>query len=128
MANIVECSIVIKDDFKNVFVIQKKAKKKEPKLWYLVGKKMKGRETTEKCVNRAVKEDLKSIIFNLNQLFEVSVNETEDCLVYEGELKERVEYGNEVVEGRWISEREIDNFDFAPYEKEKLIKYFKTID
>lgn len=125
MAKIIECSIVIKDDFKNVFIVQRKAKRKEPKLWYLVGKKMKGKETTEKCINKAIKEDLKSIIFNLEPAFELEINDLESCLVYQGELKERVVYGTEIVEGRWISEREIDNYDFAPYEKEKLIKYFK---
>lgn len=125
MANIMECSIVIKDDFKNVFIIQKKAKKKEPKLWYLVGKKIKGKETTEKCINKAIKEDLKTIIFNLEPVFELDINDSETCLVYEGELKERVVYGTEIVDGKWVSEREIDNYEFAPYEKEKLIKYFK---
>ena len=125
MAKIIECSIVIKDDFKNVFIVQKKAKRKEPKLWYLVGKKMKGKETTEKCINKAIKEDLKSIIFNLESTFELDINDSESCLVYQGELKERVVYGTEIVEGRWISEREINNYDFAPYEKEKLIEYFK---
>lgn len=125
MANIIECSIVIKDDFNNVFIIQRKTKKKEPKLWYLVGKKIKGRETSEKCINRAIKEDLKSIIFNLESDFELDINDLESCLVYTGELKERVVYGTEVVDVRWISESEIDKYEFAPYEKEKLIKYFK---
>ncbi|WP_300385247.1 hypothetical protein [Clostridium sp.] len=125
MAKIIECSIIIKDDFKNVFIVQRKSKRKEPKLWYLLGKKVKGKETEEKCINKAIKEDLKAIIFNLKPIFELDINDLESCLVYQGELKERIVYGTEIIDGKWISEREIDNYDFAPYEKEKLIEYFK---
>lgn len=125
MANIIECSIVIKDHFNNVFIVQRKTKKKEPKLWYLVGKKIKGKETTEKCINKAIKDDLKTIVFNLEPVLELEINNSENCLVYEGELRERIVYGTEIVDGRWISEREINNYEFAPYEKEKLIEYFR---
>lgn len=125
MTNIIECSIVIKDDFNNIFIVQRKTKKKEPKLWYLVGKKIKGKETSEKCINKAIKEDLKTIIFNLEPAFELDINDSESCLVYTGELKERVVYGNEIVDARWISEDEIDKYEFGSYEKEKILKYFK---
>ena len=43
MAKVVECSIIIKDDFNNVFIVQRKTKKNEPKLWYSVGKKVRGK-------------------------------------------------------------------------------------
>lgn len=125
MAKITECSIIIKDDFNNVFIAQRKTKKNEPKLWYVIGRKVRGRETEEKCISRAIKEDLKSIIFNLEQVSEILNKELDEiCVVYKGELKERVTYGNDIVDGRWISLREIDQYEFASGEKEKLLMYF----
>ena len=113
MAKVVECSIIIKDDFNNVFIVQRKTKKNEPKFWYSVGKKVRGKESEEKCISRAVKEDLKSIIFNLERI----------CAVYKGELKERVTYGNDIVDGKWLSAKEIDECDLAQGEKEKILMY-----
>lgn len=47
MAKVVECSIIIKDDFNNVFIVQRKTKKIEPKFRYSVGKS-KRKESEEK--------------------------------------------------------------------------------
>ena len=86
MAKITECSIIIKDDFNNVFIAQRRTKKNEPKLWYVIGRKVRGKETEEKCISRAIKEDLKSIIFNLEQVAEILNEElNEICAVYKGE-------------------------------------------
>ncbi|GAA0820563.1 NUDIX domain-containing protein [Clostridium tertium] len=124
MAKVVECSIIIKDDFNNVFIVQRKTKKNEPKLWYSVGKKVRGKESEEKCISRAVKEDLKSIIFNLERIGEVLNKERDEiCAVYKGELKERVTYGNDIFDGKWLSAKEIDECDLAQGEKEKILMY-----
>ncbi|WP_322413577.1 hypothetical protein, partial [Clostridium perfringens] len=95
----------------------------EPKLWYIIARKLRGKETAEKCISRAIKEDLKSIVFNLEQLSE-ELNEELVSLLYKGEIKERITYGNDIVEGRWISLNEIDQYEFAPGEREKLLIYY----
>ncbi|WP_322392386.1 hypothetical protein, partial [Clostridium perfringens] len=105
--------------------IQRKTKKNEPKFWYTIGRKLRGRETEEKCISRAIKEDLKSIIFNLEQVAEILNEELNEIrVVYKGELKERVTYGNDIADGKWISLIEIDQYEFAQGEKEKLLMYF----
>lgn len=125
MSKIAECSLIIKDDFNNIFIIRRKTKRNQPKLWYIVGKKIKGRETEEKCIARAVKDDLKSIIFNLKKVGEIKVNEENDelCAIYEGELKEKIVFGNDVSEGKWVSIKELENYDLAEGEKEKILYY-----
>ena len=125
MSKIAECSLIIKDDFNNIFIIRRKTKRNQPKLWYIVGKKIKGRETEEKCIARAVKDDLKSIIFNLKKVGEIKVDEENDelCAIYEGELKEKIVFGNDVSEGKWVSIKELENYDLAEGEKEKILYY-----
>ena len=125
MSKIAECSLIIKDDFNNIFIIRRKTKRNQPKLWYIVGKKIKGRETEEKCIARAVKDDLKSIIFNLKKVGEIKLNEENDelCAIYEGELKEKIVFGNDVSEGKWVSIKELENYDLAEGEKEKILYY-----
>ena len=73
MGRIAECSVIIKDDFNNIFIVRRKTKRNEPKLWYIVGKKIRWKETEEKCIARAIKDDLKSIIFNLEKLGEIKI-------------------------------------------------------
>lgn len=125
MSRIAECSVIIKDDFNNIFIVRRKTKRNEPKLWYIVGKKIRGKETEEKCISRAIKDDLKSIIFNLEKLGEAKISKEEEeyCSVYLGQLKEKVVYGNDIVEGKWVSVKELESYDLAEYEKEKLLFY-----
>ncbi|MGG7212424.1 NUDIX domain-containing protein [Clostridium nigeriense] len=127
MSKVAECSIIIKDDFNNIFIVRKKTKKNQPQLWYIVGRKIRGREIEEKCISRAVKDDLKSIVFNLARVGEYILDENlnEVCAVYEGVLNEKVVYGSDIAEGRWISTNELDDFDFADDEKEKILMYIK---
>ncbi|GAB6167828.1 hypothetical protein JCM1393_02880 [Clostridium carnis] len=128
MAKIIGCSIIIKDDFNNVLIARKKVKKNEPKLWYIFGRTLRGKETTEKCINRAIKEDLKSIIFDLAPLKEYVVDETtlDSYLLYTGSIKERVTTHADIVECKWVSERNLDDYDFAQGEKEKIISYYNN--
>ena len=127
MSKIAECSAIINDDFNNIFIVRKKTKKNQPQLWYTVGRKIRGRETEEKCISRAVKDDLKSIVFNLIRIGEYILDEelNEVCAVYVGGLKEKVVYGNDIAEGKWINANELDNYDFADGEKEKILMHIK---
>ncbi len=123
MSKITECSIIIKDDFNNIFLVRRKTKKNQPILWYTVGRKLKGRETEEKCIARAIKDDLKSLAFNVEKIGETIIDETlgEASSVYIGELKEKVVYGNDIAEGKWVSLQEVENYDLADGEKEKIL-------
>lgn len=125
MSRVAECSVIIKDDFNNIFIVRRKTKRNQPKLWYTVGKKIRGRETEEKCISRAVKDDLKSIVFNLEKIGEAKIDKETDnsCAIYMGELKEKVVYGTDIAEGKWVSRKELENYDLAEGEKEKILYY-----
>ena len=125
MNKITECSIIIKDDFNNIFLVRRKTKKNQPILWYTVGRNLKWRETEEKCIAWAVKDDLKSIVFNIEKIGETIIDVTlgEASSVYIGELKEKVVYGNDIAEGKWVSLKEVNNYDLADGEKEKISLY-----
>ena len=125
MSKVTACSLIIKDDFNNIFIVKRKTKKNQPQLWYNVGRKIKGKETEEKCVAKAVKDDLKSIVFNLERIGEIKSSEENDevCAIYIAELKEKVVYGTEIEEGKWVSIRELDDYSLAKGEKEKVLCY-----
>lgn len=124
MPKITKSSIIIKDDFNNIYIIKKKAKRNEPKLWSLVGRDLRGKDTVEKCILKAIKEDLKAVIFNLKEYEEVNLSEEEGCMLFTGELKERVTFGKDVLEGRWINSTQVEEIEFVKEDKEKIIEYF----
>lgn len=113
------CSIILKDDFNNVLVVQRKVKRGEPKVWSLVSKNMKSREDEEKCINRAVKEELKSIVFDLDLYLE-----NENNIVYEGTLKERIETHKDIVSSKWVKINDLNSMEFIEEDKVILRKYF----
>lgn len=124
MRKVVECSVIIKDDFNNIFIVKRKTKKSEPKYWYTVGKKIKGRESEEKCIARAIKDDLKSIVFNLRKIGEVENNVLEGITsLYVGELKEKIVLGNDIEEGKWIKVDDIDQYEFEENEYKKVLLF-----
>ena len=63
--------------------------------------------------------------FSIYDNYEINLNEESDevCAVYVGELKEKVVYGTDIAEGKWISSRELDNYSLAEGEKEKILSY-----
>lgn len=128
MRKVVECSIIIKDDFNNIFIIKRKTKKSEPKYWYTVGRKIKGKESEEKCIARAIKDDLKSIVFNLVKLGDVEGKEINEITsVYTGELKEKIVLGKDVEEGKWIKIDDINNYEFEEQELKKLVVFKESL-
>ncbi|HHD2753126.1 TPA: NUDIX domain-containing protein [Clostridium perfringens] len=127
MGNIKFCSILIKDDFNNILISKRKGKKADAHLWYLFDRKIKGRETPEKCANRAIKEDLKTIVFDLKELCDFNINEEESLRVFTGSLKEKVTCGANITEYKWINKDELSNYTFADGELEKINAFFETI-
>ncbi|MDZ5253264.1 NUDIX domain-containing protein [Clostridium sp. LIBA-8841] len=127
MGNIKFCSILIKDDFNNILISKRKGKKADEHLWYLFDRKIKGRETPEKCANRAIKEDLKTIVFDLKELYDFNINEEESLRVFTGSLKEKVTCGANITAYKWINKDELSNYTFADGELEKINAFFETI-
>lgn len=129
MGQIVKCSIIICDDFNAVLIAARgKSKKGLPKVWSIFGKDLKGKETTEQCINKAIDKDLKCTIFDLVPFKEyVLEEESKDTLiVYTGKVKEYITPHKDINEVKWITERELDMHDFSEGEKEILIDFFKN--
>ena len=55
MGSLVKCSIIIYDDFGNVLLAERG--KKNERTWGLFGKDIKGKETDEKCISKAIDKD-----------------------------------------------------------------------
>jgi len=66
MGQVSKCSIIICDDFNGVLIAARgKSKKGLPKVWSIFGKDIKGKETTEQCITKAIEKDLKCTIFDV---------------------------------------------------------------
>lgn len=126
MGKVIGCSIILKDDFNNVLIL-KKGKKKKAEGWKCVGRLKKGRETNEKCIINAIKEDLNTLVFDLEPIKEFNLSSNEETiLIYSGKIKEYMNLGKNVCEASWINENTIDKYDFIDGEKEILLDYFKS--
>ena len=84
MGSLVKCSIIIYDDFGNVLLAERG--KKNERTWGLFGKDIKGKETDEKCISKAIDKDLKCTIFDLkssisNTLSKITNSRTRSILI-----------------------------------------------
>ncbi|MEG1481100.1 hypothetical protein [Clostridium sp.] len=126
MGKVIGCSVILQDDFNNVLIIQK-GKKKEKSLWKCVGRLKKGKETNDKCITSSIKEDLNTLIFDLEPLteyiFDAETNES--IMIYSGKIKEYMNLGKNVKMIEWINERTLNNYEFLEGEKEILLEYYK---
>jgi hypothetical protein len=128
MGQVVRCSIIICDDFNAVLIANRgKGKKDLQKLWSIFGKDIKGKETTEQCITKAVDKDLKCTLFEVTPFKEYIFDENsgEALLVYTGKVKEYLTPHKEIHSIRWITERELDKYEFVDGEKQILLDYFK---
>ncbi len=128
MDKVTKCIVIIKDDFKNVFVVQKKGKRTEPKKWQLLEVEVKGKSAEDKCIEKMIKKDISSILFNKTAIKDYVIDEaTGDILrIYTGQLKERITLHKDFINNTWIGESKIDEMDFIPEHKEILRDYFKS--
>ncbi|MDO5038248.1 DNA mismatch repair protein MutT [Clostridium sp.] len=127
MSNTIGCYIILKDDFNNI-LIERKGKKSD-KTWKCIGRLKKGRETDEKCISNSVKEDLNTLVFDLENLDEIQIDTNSDDIIklYSGKIKEYINLGKNVNEISWINERTFENYLFSDIDKKILLKYFKNI-
>lgn len=123
MANLGGCSVIIKDDFDNLLVIKRKGKKTEPRLWGLCSKKIKGKESIEKCATRAVKDDLSVIVFDLKEIAIMPFGENENHMLYVGSIKEKFVAHKDIEECKWVNINKINELEFGAFDKEMLSNY-----
>ena len=127
MSKIMGCSLVIKDDFENVLILQKKVKKQEPEEWSLVNSKLRGKESYEKSINRGIKDCIKALAFDLEQVGEYIVDEENDesVMVFKANIKEKPILDKAFIDYRWISKNQVVNYNLKEYEKAALLDCFK---
>ncbi len=123
MSKAVECTLLIKDDFNNILLLSKKVKRGEKQSWSLLSHKIRGKESEEKCIERAVKDVLKSIPFETKFVKEYNF-EDEVIKVYSAILRERVVLHKNYKEFKWISKSDIDNLELQELDKNIINEYF----
>lgn len=129
MGKVIRCSIVIFDDYKNVLIAQRgKVKKNSPIVWSIFGKEIKGKESEEKCITKALEKDLKCNIFELTPFKEYIINEDsgESLMVYTGQVKEYLTCHKEINKIVWIGKKDIDRYEFSEEEKQVLLDFFNN--
>lgn len=130
VGNVTRCSIIIFDDFNNVLIARRgKTKKGMPVLWSIFGKEIKGKETHEKCITKAIDKDLKCNIFDLTPFKEYVIGENggDTCMVYTGRIREYITCHTDIKEIKWVSESEIHNYDFDNLEKQMVVDFFSSL-
>lgn len=115
MINVV--AAVIKDENEKILITQRNLKKAQGGLWEFPGGKIEPNETRENAIVREIKEELDIDIEVKSYLSEKVFNYPEkdinlialECKKINGEIKllEHEDY-------KWVSENELDNFQFAP--------------
>lgn len=125
MSNITYCEFIIKDDFDNVLIIQKKVPRNQPKIWSLVGKTKKQNETLDKCIHRIIKEELKTIGFDLNEFKRYKTDECEK-IIFTSILREKISCHQSIIEWEWISKDDLEKYVFDGNTKEVLEQFWNS--
>ena len=113
------CTLIINDDFNNILILKKKVKKGEIAKWSLLSQKLRGRESDEKCLNKASNKILKTIIFDLEPYKEYILNEEleEGIRVYKGEIKGRFVLDKTYDEAQWVHKDKLSEYEFEDVDK-----------
>lgn len=127
MMNLTTCTLILKDDFNNILILKKKVKKGEIGKWSLISQKIRGKESYEKCLNKATNKILKTIVFDLEELKDYSLNEEEATKVYTGDLKGRYVLDKTYEEAKWINISNVNEYDFEGMDKTILEDYVNTL-
>lgn len=117
------CTLLIKDDFNNILLLNKKVKRGEQQSWSLLSQKTRGKESEEKCIERVVKDVLKSIPFETEFVKEYNF-EDEVVKVYSAIIRERIVLHKNYRECKWISKSEVENLELQEFDKNIINEYF----
>ncbi|MDO4535157.1 MAG: DNA mismatch repair protein MutT [Clostridium perfringens] len=125
MSNISRCSIVIYDDFNNILICKKGKLKNEHNIpWILFGKEIKGKETEEKCITKAVDKDLKCNIFNLKPFNQYELEDGSLLQVYTGHIKEQLTCHKDIIRTEWVSKSQFEDLEMDSLNKEIIRDFF----
>ena len=119
---VTRCSIIIYDDFGNVLIAERG--KRNERTWGLFSKEMKGKETEEKCISKAVDKDIKCTVFDLKPFKEYVVEDEKKLKVFTGSVKEYITCHKSINNIKWISKRDIEGYIFNDEDKMILNDYF----
>ena len=127
MSKLIACSLVIKDDFNNVLLLKRKVKRGQKEEWSLLNHKARGKEIAEKCVNRGVKDILKSVVFDLKSEKEYIVDNENDesVMVFTGALKERITLDKNYKEYKWVNSSDLNNYEMNEFDRQILDDFFR---
>ncbi|MBE6062145.1 MAG: hypothetical protein E7207_00965 [Clostridium butyricum] len=117
------CTLILKDDFDNILVLKKRVKRGEIGKWSLLSQKLRGKESFEKCINKACSKILKTIVFDLEEFKEYEISEEESLKVFTGDLKGRFVLDKSYDEAKWINIKEIDEYEFEDMDKTILLDF-----
>ncbi|MDU2120939.1 MAG: DNA mismatch repair protein MutT [Clostridium celatum] len=120
---VTRCSIIIYDDFGNVLIAERG--KRNERTWGLFSKEMKGKETEEKCISKAVDKDIKCTVFDLKPFKEYVVEDEKKLKVFTGSVKEYITCHKSINNIKWISKRDIEGYIFNDEDKMILNDYFQ---
>ena len=130
MAKIIACSLIIKDDFNNVLILNKKVKRGELETWSILNQKLKGKESYDKCITRCSKEILKSLVFDVEELKEYIVDKEADesIMVYTGKIRERFILDiKKYRDSKWVGVRNFQDYNFVDIEAKILKDLFQSL-
>lgn len=113
------CTLIIEDDFENVLILKKKAKKGQIGKWSLLSQNLRGKESDEKCLNKASNKILKTIIFDLKPYKEFVLNREldEGIRVYKGEIKGRFVLDKSYDNAQWVNKTKLNEYEFDDIDK-----------
>lgn len=113
------CTLIIKDDFDNILILKKKVKKGQIGKWSLLTQNIRGKESDEKCLNKASNKILKTIIFDLESYKEFVLNEEldEGIRVYTGEIKGRFVLDKSYDDAQWVHRDKLNEYEFEDVDK-----------
>ncbi|WP_321994295.1 hypothetical protein [Clostridium butyricum] len=113
------CTLIIKDDFENVLILKKKVKKGQIGKWSLLSQNLRGKESDEKCLNKASNKILKTIIFDLEPYkeFVLDSDSDEGIRVYKGEIKGRFVLDKSYDDAQWGNKNKLSEYEFEDIDK-----------
>ncbi|MEW9936019.1 hypothetical protein AB2T96_01090 [Clostridium butyricum] len=108
------CTLIIKDDFENILILKKKVKKGQIGKWSLLSQNLRGKESDEKCLNKASNKILKTIIFDLEPYkeFVLDSDSDEGIRVYKGEIKGRFVLDKSYDDAQWVNKNKLSEYEF----------------